>query len=389
MGAVACLVKPVLLTTLLDALRRIARRHESRERGWSNELEDRRFAIHEPTQIRRRRRRRPRRSDALSMRPVAAVRQPPSRRLLVERLPHNQPPRARHKPRSGWRRGGHSQMVDLGKSRRDRTLQAFTDDFNKRTPSVKAELVPLRQRRLRSQNADTAQRRHRARCLLRGDSLIGKLIQSKTIIELTEPLKGATSKSKPEDFFEGLWGAAKTGRWQNLRHAGRLQPDGLLVQQEGPAGCRESTQMPADMAKDDKWTWDAFQTMLEQIVAKGKRGFIHENGLGRTSSGPRRTAARSGMAGSSSAIGSQSHRRFPVRPRQPPYEELHLLGVAAQGPGHGRDVHVRADCLHLAGRWLLPVFKKTADLEFDIVTFPTNTGKKDGAGPDSHGLCGA
>jgi ABC-type glycerol-3-phosphate transport system substrate-binding protein len=29
-----------------------------------------------------------------------------------------------------------------------------------------------------------------------------------------------------------------------------------------------------------------------------------------------------------------------------------------------------------AGRWLLPVFKKNGGLEYDIVTYPTNTGKK-------------
>jgi multiple sugar transport system substrate-binding protein len=33
------------------------------------------------------------------------------------------------------------------------------------------------------------------------------------------------------------------------------------------------SQMPADLAKAGQWNWQAFQTMLEQIVAKGKRGY--------------------------------------------------------------------------------------------------------------------
>jgi len=84
-------------------------------------------------------------------------------------------------------------------------FKQFTDDFNKRTPSIKAELVPIPNdgyaaKMLTQLSGGTA-----PDMFYSSDGDVGKLIVSKQLVDLTETLKGAKSKSKPEHFFDCLW----------------------------------------------------------------------------------------------------------------------------------------------------------------------------------------
>src|SRR5437899_9736044 len=85
-----------------------------------------------------------------------------------------------------------------------------------------------------------------------GDGDVGKLIVSKQLVDLTETLKGAKSKSKPEDFFDGLWGAAKTADGKLYGAAVDCNPMVLWYNKKvlQDAGI---SQMPADLAKAGQW----------------------------------------------------------------------------------------------------------------------------------------
>jgi multiple sugar transport system substrate-binding protein len=255
-------------------------------------------------------------------------------------------------------------------------FKAFTDDFNKRTPNIKAELVPLANDGYEAKMLTQLSGGTAPDFFYSGSELISKLVDNKTVAELTESLKGAKSKSKPEDFFDGLWSAAKTPDGKIYGVTVDCNPYVLwynrkILQDAGVS------QMPADLAKAGQWNWQAFQTMLEQIVAKGKRGYIHENGWGlnfvwATTNGGK-------VFDGGKFVGHSDPKT--IEGFQFAYDNLQKKNFTYSGSlpkGQGTDAMFMSlqTGFVSAGRWLLPVFKTNKGLDFDIVTFPTNTGKK-------------
>ncbi|QBD74514.1 sugar ABC transporter substrate-binding protein [Ktedonosporobacter rubrisoli] len=108
------------------------------------------------------------------------------------------------------------------------------------------------------------------------DEHIIKLIQNQTIEELTPLMTKSGSIVKPDDYFPGMWGAAKT-------HSGKIY--GLpvdcnpivmwynkkVLQQAG------ITEMPSELYAQGKWNRDIFQQMVDKIAATKKRGYILDN----------------------------------------------------------------------------------------------------------------
>jgi|GEM_PF-387857 len=108
------------------------------------------------------------------------------------------------------------------------------------------------------------------------DEHIIKLIKNQTIAELTPLLTGSSSQIKQDDYFPGLWGAAKT-------HSGKLYGipvdcNPLVVWYNkkvlAQAGISE---MPADLYAQGQWTRDAFQEMLNKLQAVKKTGYVLDN----------------------------------------------------------------------------------------------------------------
>lgn len=255
-------------------------------------------------------------------------------------------------------------------------FKQFTDDFNKRTPNIKAELIPIPNDGYEAKILTQLSGGTAPDVFYAGDGSIGKFISSQTILELTDRMKGATSKSKPEDFFDGLWGASKASDGKIYGIAVDCNPMVLwynkkVLQEAG------ITQMPADMAKSGEWTFSNFQGMLEKIVAMGKRGMIHENWWAHnyvyaTNNGGKIIDGGKFVAASDPKT---------IEAFQFVYDNMQKKNITYSGSlpkGQGTDAMFMSQQAGFigAGRWLLPVFKKNGSLEYDIVTFPTNTGKK-------------
>jgi multiple sugar transport system substrate-binding protein len=255
-------------------------------------------------------------------------------------------------------------------------FKQFTDDFNKRTPNIKAELIPIPNdgygaKMLTQLSGGTA-----PDMFYSGDGDVGKLIASKQLLDLTETLKGAKSKSRPEEFFDGLWGAARTADGKLYGAVVDCNPMVLwynkkVLQEAGVS------QMPADLAKAGQWDWKTFQGMLDQIVAKGKRGFIQENWW--ATNYPWATANGGKIVDGGKFVANTDPKA--LESFQFIYDNLQKKTFTYSGSlpkGQGVDAMFMSQQAGFigAGRWLLPVFKKNAGLEYDIVTYPTNTSKK-------------
>ncbi len=139
------------------------------------------------------------------------------------------------------------------------------------------------------------------------------------------------------------------------------------------------TEMPAEMQKAGNWNWDAFQKVCEQAVAAGKRGYVFEKWSAHIYSFVTTNGGKVyDIGGTGQYVGNTDPKtveayQFVVDNLQ--NKNFIYSGNLPQGQGSDAQFMSQAVAFVAAGRWLLPVFKKNAALEYDIVTWPTNTGQ--------------
>ncbi|MCZ8515336.1 sugar ABC transporter substrate-binding protein [Paenibacillus filicis] len=253
-------------------------------------------------------------------------------------------------------------------------FQEFTKDYNSKHPNVEFELIPIpsdyEQKILTQLSGGTA-----PDVFYSGDSTISKLIENQTVSELTPYLKG-DSKIKEENVFKGLWGAARKNEkvygipvdcnpvvlWYNKK---LLQDAGVSV-------------MPADLYEKGEWNWNTFKGMLEKLRANGKHGFVLENSWLRYYSF---VTANGGTLYNDKGEFVQDKDPKTVEAYKFLYDNVQNKNMTFAGTlpkGQGGDAMFMSNQVGFvsAGRWYLPIFKQSKDLQFDIVPFPTNTGKK-------------
>jgi len=108
-----------------------------------------------------------------------------------------------------------------------------------------------------------------------GDDNIGKFVDSGVLAPLDELMAAPDSQIKPEDFFEGLYGAA---RKDGVTYGVPVDdnPDMLWYDKQAlaAAGIEED---PAELAAKGEWTIDTFLEMNDKLVAAGLLGTIFWN----------------------------------------------------------------------------------------------------------------
>lgn len=254
-------------------------------------------------------------------------------------------------------------------------FQEFTKDYNAKHPNVEVELVPVpgeyEQKLLTQLSGGTAPDAFYA-----GDSTIVKLIENGSILELTPLMKSPGSAIRAEDFFEGLWGAAKKeGKIYGIPVD--CNPMILWVNKKvlNDAGI---TTMPWELHEKGQWTWDAFRAMTEKLRASGKYGYVLENSWNHyyswvSANGGKVYDDQGKFVGNEDAKAVEAFKYL--------FDNIQAKNFTFAGTlpkGQGADAMFMSNQVGFvgAGRWYLPVFKKNDSLEFDIVPWPTNTGKK-------------
>jgi multiple sugar transport system substrate-binding protein len=254
-------------------------------------------------------------------------------------------------------------------------FQEFTKDYNAKHPEVEVELIPVpgeyEQKLLTQLSGGTA-----PDAFYSGDGTMIKLIENGSVDELTPYMKSPGSPIKPEDVFEGLWGAAKKdGKIYGIPVD--CNPMVMWVNKKvlKDAGI---TEMPWDLQQKGLWTWDAFKEMTDKLRAAGKYGYVLENSWNHyyswVSSNNGRVYDEKG-----NFVADQDPKA--VEAFQFLYDNIQSKNITFAGTlpkGQGADAMFMSNQVGFAaaGRWWLPVFKQNANLEYDIVPWPTHTGKK-------------
>ncbi|WP_309064840.1 ABC transporter substrate-binding protein [Microbacterium sp.] len=154
--------------------------------------------------------------------------------------------------------------------------EEFNKDFMKRHPDIKVKLQPVagygdyHSKLLAQLTSNTA-----PDVFYVGDDMIGQFVDSKRLMPLTELMESDASKTKPDDFFPGLFGAAEKGG-EIYAAPNDSNPDALWYDKEAlkTAGITED---PATLAENGEWTTDKFLEMNQKLHDAGLTGSMYWN----------------------------------------------------------------------------------------------------------------
>lgn len=253
--------------------------------------------------------------------------------------------------------------------------QELTKEFNSTHADIEAEFIPIPgeydQKILTQLTGGTA-----PDIFYAGDGLIVKLIENNSIENLTPLMEAEGSLIKEEDYFPGLWGAAQRDG-QTYGVPVDCNPMVLWYNKKvlEEAGI---TELPAELQGRGEWTWDKFEEMTTKIRESNKYGYVLDNSWNTyhswvTSNGGQIYDGNGQFIG---ATDERSKEAFQFL-----YDNVRVKNITFSGTlpkGQGGDAMFMSNQVGFvgAGRWYLPLFKKNASLEYDVVTWPTNTGNK-------------
>ncbi|MEO7091211.1 MAG: sugar ABC transporter substrate-binding protein [Cryobacterium sp.] len=152
----------------------------------------------------------------------------------------------------------------------------FNKDFMKRHPDIKVKLQPVasygdyHSKLLAQLTSNTA-----PDVFYIGDDKIGQFVDAKVLMPLTDLMQSDASQTKPDDFYPGLFGAAKTND-EIYAAPNDSNPDVLWYDKTALAAAGV-TEDPAALAEAGKWTTKTYLEMNAKLKAANLTGSMFWN----------------------------------------------------------------------------------------------------------------
>jgi multiple sugar transport system substrate-binding protein len=108
-----------------------------------------------------------------------------------------------------------------------------------------------------------------------GDDKIGQFVNSSALLPLTDLMESSASKTKPDDFAQGLFGATKKGD-QYYAAPNDSNPDALWYDKAALKAAGVSDD-PAKLAEEGKWTTQTYLDMNAKLKKAGLTGSMFWN----------------------------------------------------------------------------------------------------------------
>jgi multiple sugar transport system substrate-binding protein len=153
---------------------------------------------------------------------------------------------------------------------------AFDKEFMKRHPDITVKLQPVadyadyHSKLLAQLTSNTA-----PDVFFIGDDNIGKFVDAKVLAPLSALMDSADSQTSSDDFFPGLFGAAKTDG-EIYAAPNDSNPDVLWYDKQALAAAG-ITDDPATLAENGEWTTDKFLEMNDKLATAGLIGSMYWN----------------------------------------------------------------------------------------------------------------
>lgn len=208
------------------------------------------------------------------------------------------------------------------------------------------------------------------------DNNVGTWIDRGIAREITDMITGPNSESPPDQVRDGLWGGVRPEPGTYYGAPPDCNPLVFWYNKKvlRNAGIRED---PADLFERGEWNRDVFQDMLERVKRSGADGFVagapgfETFSWTTTNGGKILDGDRFVLHENEASVEAQKWVYDNIRNGNMTYVAT-LPG--AQGP---ETLFISDQVAFLpAGRWFLPLFRESENLEFDIVPWPPNTGNE-------------
>ncbi len=108
-----------------------------------------------------------------------------------------------------------------------------------------------------------------------GDDYIGQFVASKRLMPMASLMASAASKTKVDDFFPGLFGAAKQG--DEIYAAPNDSNPDVMWYDKAALKAAGITDDPATLAASDQWTTAKYLEMNDKLKAAGLTGSMYWN----------------------------------------------------------------------------------------------------------------
>jgi multiple sugar transport system substrate-binding protein len=256
----------------------------------------------------------------------------------------------------------------------------FTNDFNSKHTNVQAQLIPIPSASDYPTKILTELTSHTAPDVFyAGAADVARFRKDNQIMELTSLLSGPNSQSKPEDFIAGLYGAAKTPDGKIFGVPVDCNPLVLWVNKTVLQNAGVTT-LPNDLYAQGQWNWNAFQSMIQKVHNKGQYGYILDDWDSVWYSW---VTANAGTVYENNGNGKfvantdpKAVEAFKFLSDNVKAKNIIFAGTLPKGQGTDLSFMAKQAAFVCAGRWYLPEFKQIkSSLAYDVVPFPTNTGK--------------
>ncbi|MFG6199775.1 ABC transporter substrate-binding protein [Nonomuraea sp. JJY05] len=254
--------------------------------------------------------------------------------------------------------------------------EKFTEDFEKRHPDITLKLEPVAKyedyhpkllAQLTSRTAPDV--------FFVGDDNIGKFVSAGVLTPLNDKLAGPSSKSRPEGFFEGIYGGAKKDG-QVYGVPNDTNPEVLWFDKKAlkDAGITED---PAALNEAGRWTMATYLDMNAKLKAAGRAGSIFWNWYGSTYSMINGFGGKVWDGGKFVAT-TDPKAREALQALAKGYQDKTFLSADLLPDSNGPSTQFlkHQAGFYAGGRWMIDSLKKGGELDdYDIVPFPSQTGR--------------
>ncbi|WP_314003345.1 sugar ABC transporter substrate-binding protein [uncultured Paenibacillus sp.] len=255
-----------------------------------------------------------------------------------------------------------------------KVYQRALDAFMKENPNTKIKLIPVPgdyEQKIMTELSGGAG----PDLFYVGDGLMSKLIENKSIVDLTEFANSELSYAKPDEFAPGLWGPAKVG--ENI-FGMPVDSNPMVLYYNKKLFKDAGLKTPQEYFDEGSWNWETFKMVAETFQSMKKYGFVQENWWG----------PMLNWIWSNGGEMYDENGNYVMDKNDKAKEALAFVSDLVKGggviysgslpQGQGQDAMFMSQQVAMvgAGRWLTPMFSENKSLEFDYIPYPTNTGNK-------------
>ncbi|MBP3038533.1 sugar ABC transporter substrate-binding protein [Bacillaceae bacterium Marseille-Q3522] len=260
-----------------------------------------------------------------------------------------------------------------GNAAEQKVYQKAVDSFMKEHPNIKVKIVPIPGDGYIQKLQTQLQGSQAPDVFYVGDGDISKIIETGKIAPLNDFMNSSESYAKPEEFAEGLWGAAKKN---GEIYGVTVDCNPMLMYYNKKLFAELGIKSPQEYYEAGEWNFAAMEEVTDQLRDGGKYGFIVDNGW---------HTLFSWLWANGGEIYDKETREFVLDQNEKGIGAMKFLEkmikeenftyAGSMPKGQGSEAMFLSGQVGLvaAGRWFTPLFNETKSLEWDYIPWPSNT----------------